>query len=156
MQDEKKRIIEPVRSEGIIVDARVNSKREGFHILVVDDDALIRHILPRALKGLGVSVEVAENGLQAQRKILAGNFNLVITDINMPGMSGVDLLRWLSKYHPQVEGMAMTAYDLADDLTREMLGRVSNFFTKPFSITLLQEAVKASMELQKKQEEKRE
>lgn len=156
MQDEKKRLSTSVSIEGIKIDARMNSKSEGFHILVVDDDALIRHMVPRALKSLGVSVEVAENGLQAQRKIHAGNFNLVITDINMPEMNGVELLLWLSEYHPQVECMVMTAFYQAEDLTPEMLGRVSNFLTKPFSITLLQEAVKGSMERQKKQEEKRE
>ena len=121
-------------------------KEKPFHVLVVDDDSLIRHIIPRALKKLEVLVDVAEDGLQAQKKILAGNYDLVITDINMPRMNGVELLLWLKQHRPQVEGIAMTGYEIADTFSNDLSECVTDFISKPFPMTRLQEAVKASMQ----------
>jgi anti-anti-sigma factor len=64
-------------------------------ILVVDDEAVIRTVLVAALKRGGYSDVVAANGgLPAQRQLLAGTFDLVITDISMPDMDGLALMRW--------------------------------------------------------------
>jgi len=123
-----------------------NKKKIPFHILVVDDEFLIRFAVPKALNRLGVSVDVAENGLQAQKKILAGNYDLVITDIIMPEMNGVDLLRWMKKSRPQIKGIVMTGFGISEEMTGEFLGTVTEYLTKPFSLVTLQEAVKRSIE----------
>ena len=92
---------------------------KAFHILVVDDEYLIRSLVPKALTVLGVTVDVAENGRQAKAKILSGNFDLVITDINMPEMNGLELLRWIKKHRPHIEGIVMTGYDSTETLSKE-------------------------------------
>jgi len=123
-----------VRASGI-------DKKDQFHILVVDDESLIRFIVAKALNRLGVSIDVAENGLQARKKILAGNYDLVITDINMPEMNGLDLLRWMKKNRPQLKGIVMTGYGISETMTEELLGTVTDYLTKPFPLVTLQEVV---------------
>ena len=86
---------------------------------------------------------MAENGLQAQRKILAGNYDLVITDINMPEMNGLELL--LKKHRPQIEGIVMTGYEITDILSNEQLGWITDYLIKPFPMGKLQEVVERSM-----------
>jgi len=129
----------------VVEDANKKKKRT-FHILVVDDDPLIRFMVEEALNKPEVSIDVAKNGLQAQEKILAGNYDLVITDIDMPEMNGVDLLRWMKKSRPQIKRIVITGYGISETMTDELLGTVSDFFTKPFSLVTLQEAVKRSIE----------
>jgi len=126
--------------------AEAANKKRPFHILVVDDESLICLMVSKALNQLGASVDVAENGLQAQKKILAGNFDLVITDINMPEMNGVDLLLWMKKHRPHIKGIVMTGYEITEAMTDKLLGTVTDYLTKPFSLVRLQEAVKRSIE----------
>lgn len=117
-----------------------------FRILVVDDEFLIRYMIPKALNPLGVYVDVAEDGLQAQGKILAGNFDLIITDINMPEMDGWELLSWVKENRPQIEGIVMTGFDIAETMSKELPENAKDFLAKPFPTEQLLEAVRRSME----------
>lgn len=119
---------------------------QAFRVLVVDDEDLIRYSVSKALSRFGISVDVAENGLQAKSKIKAGTFNLVITDFHMPEMNGADLLGWLKEKQPHIEGMMMTGCDLDERITSELSGLVAGFLIKPFPMAMLQEAVLKSME----------
>lgn len=125
----------------------------SFHVLVVDDDALIRHVIPRALQRLGVAVDVAENGRKAQRKILAGDFDLVITDLNMPEMNGEDLLLWVKENRPHIEGIVMSGYDFTRVMAGGLSDWVTDYLAKPFPTAVLEEAVMRSMERLKGREE---
>jgi len=122
------------------------SMMQPFHVLLVDDDSLVRDMLKMALESLDVFVTVAENGLQAQKEILAGNFRLVITDINMPGMNGADLLRWLRQQRPHIEGIVITGREISESVRQELKKGVIDFLFKPFPLDRLREAVKKSME----------
>ncbi|MCL2657911.1 MAG: response regulator [Betaproteobacteria bacterium] len=62
------------------------------HVLVVDDSAVVRVKLRRLLESAGYQVTVAENGLQAEVKLLKNRFNLLITDLEMPEMDGFGLI----------------------------------------------------------------
>jgi len=129
-----------------MVEGTNKKKERPFHILVVDDDSLVRSMVAEALNQPGVSVDVAKNGLHAQKKILADNYDLVITDIDMPEMNGVDLLGWMKNSRPQIKGMVITGYGIPEAMTDELLETVSDYFTKPFSLVTLQEAVNRSIE----------
>lgn len=120
-------------------------KSRPFRVLVVDDDSLVRNMLKRALDSLDVFVTVAENGLQAQQEILAGDFDLVITDINMPEMNGLDLLRWLRRQRPNIEGIVITGKEISDSIMRELQEGVTDLLFKPFSLDRLRGAVQKSM-----------
>ena len=131
-----------------------NYTNEAFHVLLVDDEYLIRSIVPKALTALGIRVDVAENGRQAQEKILSGSYDLVITDINMPEMNGLELLLWLKKHRPHIEGILMSGYDTTNRPFWEQLGGTTEFLSKPFPMVKLHEAVRRSMSRIVSREEK--
>ncbi len=83
-------------------------------ILVVDDEEIIRESLSFVLKKEGYIVDEAENGKAAYDKILRDSFDLVITDIEMPGMKGIDLLAEIKKINIQTTVVIITAYGSLD------------------------------------------
>lgn len=120
--------------------------KRPLRVLVVDDEYLIRTMVRKALNHLGISADMAENGLQAQKKILVGNYDLVITDINMPGMDGVELLRWMRRHRPKIERIVMTGYDLEASAIDEVLEGAVGYLRKPFLLDSLEELARRSME----------
>jgi CheY-like chemotaxis protein len=102
-----------------------------IRVLVVDDEPIIRGLLKAMLGNLGVSTEVAENGVEAQKRILSGSFQLVITDINMPEMDGITFIKWLKKRKPEVEIVVMTGYDITEDMLKTIGDTAMSYFVKP-------------------------
>ncbi len=64
-------------------------------VLIVDDSASMRQMVSFTLKGAGYEVEEAADGVEAVKKAKAGSFNVVITDVNMPNMDGITLIKEL-------------------------------------------------------------
>jgi len=80
-------------------------------ILVVDDEAPIRDILKKGLSQMGgFSVEVAQNGQESIGKIGQDIFDLVLTDIRMPEMDGIELFNIIKGTRPEIMVILMTAY----------------------------------------------
>ena len=71
----------------------------GSRVLVVEDDAAMRETLARCLRREGASVSEAEDGLQGLESLMAGAFDLVISDVHMPKMNGLDFLREVKKIY---------------------------------------------------------
>ena len=73
---------------------------EPLKILVVDDEPPLREILQRSLTQMGgFSVEVAQNGLEAIEKVEKDIFDLILTDLMMPAMDGMELLKMIKEWH---------------------------------------------------------
>ena len=79
-------------------------------ILVVDDEEQIRDMLARHFRYLGYEVDTAENGKDALAKLDEDRTDIVISDIMMPEMNGVDLLYHLRRDHPMVRAIMITGY----------------------------------------------
>jgi CheY-like chemotaxis protein len=109
----------------------VTTDVDPMHALVVDDEPIMRELLRTMLENVGVSVEIAENGVVAQRKILLATYQLVITDINMPEMDGVTFIRWLKQRKPDVEIVVMTGYDLTEEKLKNMGVTAMEYIVKP-------------------------
>lgn len=117
---------------------------EGLDVLLVDDDTDMLFLLSRALARHGARVETASDGIAALKKFEQQNFPIVVTDINMPGMSGLELLRHIKKiYHkPPPVVMMITAYGDAENFnTARELG-ADDFLTKPVDFKVLKEKFK--------------
>ena len=85
------------------------STAESIHILVVDDEEFIRDIMQRAIKDAGYTCTIAENTKEALRVLEENNIDVVITDIVMPGASGIQLLGMVKeKYDADI--MVMTGF----------------------------------------------
>jgi response regulator RpfG family c-di-GMP phosphodiesterase/serine/threonine protein kinase len=111
---------------------------EKVRILIVDDESSVRGLCRQILKAEGAEVEVAANGAQALAMTAKGDFDLVLLDVAMPDMNGVEVLarlRQLPKSHLKV---LMFSGHLTPEEMSDMLSRgADDFLTKPFSVAQL-------------------
>jgi DNA-binding NtrC family response regulator len=104
----------------------------GKSILVVDDDRLIRSLISTILKEDGHRVEEAESGKSGLEKFQAADFDLVVTDLRMPDLSGLDLIREGRKLRPESRWIIITAYGSIGNAVEAMKVGASDYLTKPF------------------------
>jgi len=107
-------------------------------ILVVDDEAPIREMLQKGLPQMGgFSVEVAQNGLEAVEKIEKDVFDLVLTDLKMPQMGGIELLKTIKGTRPEIMVILMTAYGSIETAVEAMKLGANDYITKPIDFNEL-------------------
>lgn len=112
-------------------------------ILVVDDEAGYRDLLGLELAGHGFNVLTAGDGPRAVELLAAGNVDLVITDMKMPRMDGLDVLRAVKSSHPGTPVIVMSGYAV-EDRAEAAIREARAFLRKPFDITELKSAVSAA------------
>jgi DNA-binding NtrC family response regulator len=105
----------------------------GKSILIVEDDALFRSFLSTILKEEGHQVEEARDGKEGLKKFHVGDFDLAITDLKMPLMSGMDLLREAKNAKPESRWIVITAFGSIDNAVEAMKAGASDYLTKPLS-----------------------
>jgi len=104
-------------------------------ILVVEDEKSMRDLLGLMLRKEGYSVETADSAVQARRLVESGeSFDLVISDVSMPGMSGLDLLRELRQLTPETAVVIMTAYGTKQTAIEALNEGASFYVEKPFDL----------------------
>lgn len=101
-----------------------------FKILVVDDEAPIRDMLSDALRIFGYEADTAPDGPSALAKLRDTRFDMILSDINMPHMTGFELLRKVEAVHPGIKRVLMTAYNLDDYMRMVRDHNVGNVITK--------------------------
>ena len=103
-------------------------------ILVVDDEKNIRRVLQALLEGEGHAVDDAGDGDEARALLRrsAGTYDLVLTDLRMPGCDGLELLRWTREAHPDTPVVMLTAHGTVDVAVEAMREGAFDFITKPF------------------------
>ena len=102
-------------------------------VLVVDDDAVIREGLRRILDGAGFPVEVFGRGEQAVERLQQEAFDLVISDLKMPGMSGMEVLKTIRVLQPEVPIIIITGYSTVDTAVEVMKNGAVDYLPKPFT-----------------------
>jgi len=103
----------------------------GNKILIVDDDRPMRSFLSTILRDDGHIVEEAKNGREGLSKIESGDFDLVITDLRMPDISGIDLIRSGHEKKPDLLWIIITAYGSINNAVEAMKVGASDYLTKP-------------------------
>ena len=111
-------------------------------LLIVDDDQAMRTALYESLSSCGYEVDTAENGADALVKFKGGQFAVVVTDMRMPKMSGMDVLRGVKRISPQTPVILITAYGTVNTAVEAMKEGAAEFIMKPFSLDDLEFAVK--------------
>jgi two-component system, OmpR family, KDP operon response regulator KdpE len=101
-------------------------------ILVVDDETSLRHALRTSLEASGFAVEEARTGEEAVEFAREHSFDLVLLDINMRGISGVEACRRIRGFAPQTGIVMVTVRDSEDDKVRSLEGGADDYITKPF------------------------
>ncbi len=115
-----------------------------MRILLVDDQKSLRRSLSLMLQGAGFETGEAESGEEALSCLGAERFDLVITDLRMEGMSGVDLLREIKRLNPLLPVILITAYGSIDSAVDAMRLGAFDYLTKPFREQDILEKIRAS------------
>ena len=111
---------------------------EPMKILVVDDEVQIREMLRNNLTQMGgFPVEVASGGVEALEKIEKDVFDLVLTDLKMPEMGGMDLLKALKATRPEIMVIIMTAFGSIETAVEAMRTGADDYITKPIDFNEL-------------------
>jgi DNA-binding NtrC family response regulator len=101
-------------------------------ILVADDDPVIRRLFEKRLQDAGYTVQVAEDGMQAGSILAASHFDVVITDLVMPGdIGGIELLQIAKDKDPLTEVIVVTAHSSIDTAVSAMKKGAADYLEKP-------------------------
>ncbi len=110
-------------------------------VLIVDDEPNIRRILQASLERSGYAASAAENGEDALAKLDSNRFDLVITDVMMPGMTGVELLNQIKSRWPELPVLIMTAYGTIPQAVEAIKAGAGDYIPKPFDLEQMKKAV---------------
>ncbi len=128
-------------------------------ILVIDDEPLMRLSMVDALQAIGYEVRDASTGNEGLDKVRKGRFDVVITDLRLPGADGLEIVQTCKKHHPSTEVILITAHGSVDTAVQAMKHGAYDYITKPFSmeeLLLIVERVSKVVVLQKENRELRE
>jgi len=121
-------------------------------IMIIEDDGEMRSLLKDFLEEEGFETDSASNGVDALGRLSKDHFDLVITDIRMPGLTGLDLLPRIRRLKPETPIIVMTAYG-SDDVRRRAFERgATAYLEKPIHLTKLRTVIR-EMVLQKSLEQ---
>jgi two-component system cell cycle sensor histidine kinase/response regulator CckA len=114
----------------------MSTDSRGFTLLVVDDDAAVRRVAGKALRRAGYRVIEADGGEQALEigRRRAGEIDLLVTDVVMPGMNGRELSERLKKVDPGLPVLFMSAYTEDEIFLQNVRVTQLNFIPKPFTL----------------------
>ena len=120
--------------------------RAQARLLVVDDERSMRELLAIVLRREGYDVTLAENGRAATDYLEARRFDLLVSDIKMPDMTGVDVLRAAKRIDPDILGIMITAFASADTAIEAMRLGAHDYLSKPFDVDELKIKVRNALE----------
>jgi len=107
-------------------------KKNAHKILVIDDNEWIRDTLKQLLAMSGYQVDVANDGEKGIKKVKSQNYDVVLTDIQMPKVDGMELLKQIKEYNPALPVVMITGFPTVDTAIQAMRQGASDFITKPF------------------------
>ncbi len=106
--------------------------KEFVKILVADDEPLMRNLLIRILESEGYQVNVVSSGIEALECLQKDRYDLLLSDVKMPGISGFELLRRVKAAYPEVAVIMMTGYGEAYSIKQALMDGADEYITKPF------------------------
>lgn len=126
---------------------------EDKHLLIVDDEPSICEILEHFLRDSGYNVTIACNGEQAISVLNSKPVDLVVTDIKMPGVTGVELLKYIKEKLPTTPVLVTTGFPTLDSAIEALKLGAFDYLTKPFHLEEIGEKVKRALVGKQMQEE---
>ncbi|PIP92756.1 MAG: two-component system response regulator [Bdellovibrio sp. CG12_big_fil_rev_8_21_14_0_65_39_13] len=116
-------------------------------VLVVDDDKVLQDSVKSALEYHNFQVDVADNGKEAVNAVTTSKYDLVVMDVNMPEMDGIEALQHIKQYDPTIIVIILTAYSNVGDAVKAVKEGAYNYLEKPISsenlVALIKRALKA-------------
>ncbi len=118
-----------------------------YKILVVDDHELIRKTLKKAFDDEGYRVSLAQNGSECLKAVQSSEFDLILLDMRLPDMNGLEILQKLKETNPDIAVIVMTAYGDLESSQRAMTLGAFDFLHKPVKARAITSIVKMAMEI---------
>jgi CheY-like chemotaxis protein len=118
-------------------------------ILVAEDDEAVRTFVTRALEQRGFQVTAANDGLQALECLKEGPFDLLVTDIVMPGLDGIGLALKVTRDHPDLPVLLMTGYSAERQRAHNLDELIAEVVVKPFTLKQICEAAETALGLRR-------
>jgi diguanylate cyclase (GGDEF)-like protein len=121
---------------------------EKVNILVVDDEEIMRNLLCDVLTEAGYNVEAVSCGGEAIEKVQQEKFPIVVTDLKMPGMNGIEVIKGLRAINSGICVIVITAYPSIDSVIEAMREGIYDYIVKPFNIEELKLVIHRAAERQ--------
>jgi DNA-binding NtrC family response regulator len=118
-------------------------------VLVVEDEKDVREVVSEMLKGWGYEPVVAENGKVGLDMFRSHLFSLVITDIRMPVMDGLDMLKLIRKDDPKIPIVVITGYPTVDSAVESLVEGADYYIVKPINMDDLKAKIHKAFEKRK-------
>lgn len=116
---------------------------ERLRILVVEDEARVASFVARGLGEEGYAVDVVGHGVEALEQALAGDYDVILLDVMLPGIDGWEVLSRFRASGGEAPVMMLTARDAVEDKVRGLDTGADDYLTKPFSLSELQARIRA-------------
>ena len=114
-------------------------------ILVVDDEPEICHIIEELLRLEGYQVDVSFSGIEALQLLKMYDYQMLLTDLKMPGIDGLELISKAKKICPEISTIMVTGYATVDTAVQSLRHGIDDYITKPFNIFELKKIVKQTL-----------
>lgn len=118
-------------------------------VLIVDDDESLRTVLSEAVRSFGHEVETAADGVEALERYKQDQIDLVITDLKMPGMDGLELLQKVKEIRPDAVVLMVTGYPTIDSAVQAIKHGAYDYITKPFKFEDVEVVIRRAVEKKK-------
>ncbi|MBT3354442.1 MAG: response regulator, partial [Candidatus Scalindua sp.] len=116
-----------------------------IRVLVVDDEPKICHLIEELLKLEGYQVDVSFSGMDALQMLKRDDYQMMLTDLKMPGIDGLELIKKAKVESPEIRAIMVTGYATVDTAVQSLRHGVDDYITKPFNIFELKKAVKQTL-----------
>jgi len=127
----------------------------NFHLLLVDDEERFLTTTQTIMNKRGIDVSIATNGLEALKVLEEKRIDVVVLDIKMPGMDGIEVLKKIKKKYPLLEIILLTGHGTVETAVEGLKMGAFEYLLKPCSIeTLLQKVEEALVRKRGKEQEK--
>lgn len=124
-----------------MLDINILSKLKNISVLLVEDDENTKLAITQSLEFYCKKIVSAKDGLEGFNKYFEDIFDIVVTDINLPNLTGLEMLDEIKKRAPQVLSIIITSYDTNENILASIELGAYNYLRKPFKIEELQTAI---------------
>ena len=116
-----------------------------IRVLVVDDEPEMCRLIEQALKQEGYQIDVSFSGIEALKMVKSFNYHLLLTDLEMPEVDGIELTRKAKKQNPEIRVIMVTGNATVDASIRSLRNRIDGYIRKPFNISELRKVVRQTL-----------
>ncbi|MBZ9631940.1 response regulator [Salegentibacter sp. LM13S] len=137
----------PAKKAGFAHEVYLDNLKEPQKILVVDDNRINQVVTRRILEKQNFECVVAANGVEAIERVIAENFDLILMDLNMPGINGMETTRRIRKLNKNVPVVALTAVEIEEVRNEIYAAGMNDIIVKPYDVERFYQTIKRNLSL---------